>query len=162
MTPIATATNTAGPPIPMGHDACYVAITPDGKTAYVAKGGITATVTPIATATNTPGPPIPAGPGAIAITPDGTTAYVTSSTSGTVTPIATATNTPGTPIPVRQISFLHRDHAGHRHSRARLHQWLRRDGCLRGTVLLHGDHDGLPGTEDHQKRLAARGREVHR
>ena len=36
MTPIATATNTAGPPIPIGRYPDAIAITPDGKTAYVA------------------------------------------------------------------------------------------------------------------------------
>jgi len=47
-----------------------IAITPDGKTAYVAswQGGV---VVPIATTTNTAGPPIQVGDGpyAIAITP---------------------------------------------------------------------------------------------
>jgi YVTN family beta-propeller protein len=97
VTPIATATNTSGTPIPVGNDPYAIALTPDGKTAYVVNG--TGTVTPIATATNTPGTPIPVGsnPGPIAITPDGKTAYV-ASPSGTVTPIATATNTAGTPI----------------------------------------------------------------
>jgi hypothetical protein len=73
-----------------------IAITPDGKTAYVL--GVH-TVTPINTATNTPGKPIRLGsnPTAlIAITPDGKTAYV--GTTGTVIPISTATNTPGKPI----------------------------------------------------------------
>ena len=77
MTPIATATNTAGPPITVGSNPDAIAITPDGKTAYVANDG-SDTVTPIATATNTAGPPITvgSGPNAIAITPDGKTAYV--------------------------------------------------------------------------------------
>ena len=60
MTPIATATNTAGPPITVGNDPDDIAITPDGKTAYVANSG-SGTVTPIATATNTAGPPITVG-----------------------------------------------------------------------------------------------------
>ena len=70
VTPIATATNTAGPPITVGSDPYAIAITPDGKTAYVANYG-SDTVTPIATATNTAGPPITVGsdPDAIAITP---------------------------------------------------------------------------------------------
>jgi YVTN family beta-propeller protein len=76
-----------------------LAITPDGKTAYVASIN-SGTVTPIATATNTADPPIPLGfdTFAIAITPDGKTAYVAKG-DGTVTPIATATNTAGPPIP---------------------------------------------------------------
>ena len=77
MTPIRTATNTTGPPIPVGNGPVAIVITPNGKTAYVAntKDG---TVTPIRTATNTAGPPIPVGnePIAIAVTPDGKTAYV--------------------------------------------------------------------------------------
>ena len=102
VTPIATATNTAGPPIPTGSDPEHLAITPDGKIAYIANGG-SDTVTPIATATNTAGPPITteSGPGAVVITPDGKTVYVvTGADPGTVTPIATATNTAGPPIPV--------------------------------------------------------------
>ena len=102
VTPIATATNTAGHPITTGSefsDPDAIAITPDGATAYVANEH-SGTVTPITTATNTAGPPITvgSGPWAIAITPDGTTAYVANSGSGTVTPITTATNTAGTPI----------------------------------------------------------------
>jgi len=101
VTPIATATNTAGPPITVGNYPDAIAITPDGKTAYVANWN-SGTVTPIATATNTAGPAIPVGsqPENIAITPDGKTAYVPNSGSGSVTPIATATNTAGPPIMV--------------------------------------------------------------
>ena len=100
VTPIATATNTAGTPITVGSLAAGIAITPNGKTAYVASQG-SGTVTPIATATNTVGTPITVGHGsdAIAITPNGRTAYVANYT-GTVTPIATATNTAGTPITI--------------------------------------------------------------
>jgi YVTN family beta-propeller protein len=101
VTPIATATNTAGSPITTGNQPFDVVITPDGKTAYVANQG-SGTVTPIETATNTAGSPITTGsePGAIAITPNGKTAYVGNYASATVTPIATATNTAGPPIPV--------------------------------------------------------------
>ena len=99
MTPINTATNTAGPPIRVGDQPQQIAITPDGKTAYVVNN-YSQTVTPIATATNTAGPPIMVGddPFPIAITPDGKTVYVGNIESGTVTPIATATNTAGPPI----------------------------------------------------------------
>ena len=62
MTPIQTAANTAGPPIPVGHNPRAIAVTPDGKTAYVSNGD-DGTVTPIRTATNTAGAPIPAGSG---------------------------------------------------------------------------------------------------
>jgi YVTN family beta-propeller protein len=85
-----------------------IAITPDGKTAYVANTN-SGTVTPITTATNRAGKPIRVadGPGtiAIAITRDGRTAYVVSGTAGTVTPIATATNTPGKPIKAGKHPF---------------------------------------------------------
>jgi DNA-binding beta-propeller fold protein YncE len=56
VTPISTATNMPGPPIRVGCYPYLLAITPDGKTAWVASGNNT--VTPIATATNTPGKPI--------------------------------------------------------------------------------------------------------
>jgi YVTN family beta-propeller protein len=112
VTPIDTATNTPGEPIDVGNEPFAIAVTPDGKTVYVANtwentGRLASgqsTVTPIATATNTPGPPIPvgSGPWAFAITPDGKTAYVINFYSHSVTPIATATNTPGPPIPVGQ------------------------------------------------------------
>ena len=60
MTPISTATNTAGKPIKVGTDPGAIAITPNGKTAYVANDG-SGTVTPIDTATNTAGKPIKVG-----------------------------------------------------------------------------------------------------
>ena len=108
MTPIDTATNTAGAPITVGGPfPKEVAITPDGKTAYVTNwgSGITlGTVTPIDTATNTAGAPIVvgvrSGPWGVAVTPDSSTAYVGLSDDDSVTPINIATNTAGTPIPV--------------------------------------------------------------
>jgi DNA-binding beta-propeller fold protein YncE len=68
VTPIRTATNTALPTIKAGRHPDAIAITPDGKTAYVAGSG---TVTPIRTTTNTALPPIKTGrnPDAVAITP---------------------------------------------------------------------------------------------
>ena len=59
VTPVRTASNTAGPPIPVPL-AQSIAITPDGKTVYVPNAANPA-VTPIRTATNTAGPPIPVG-----------------------------------------------------------------------------------------------------
>ena len=99
VTPIDTATNTEGTPIPVGFGAYGVAITPDGKTAYVTHACCN-TVTPIDTATKTAGRPITAGAQTtgIAITPDGRTAFVTNFASGTVTPIDTATNAAGAAI----------------------------------------------------------------
>ena len=73
MTPITTATNTAGTPIPAGFDSGHLAITPEGRTSYVVNSnfGVPGTVTPIATATDTAGAPITVGsdPVEIAITP---------------------------------------------------------------------------------------------
>ena len=92
VTPISTATNKPGKPINAGKSPGPIAITPDGRTAYVlSQRG----VVPISTATNKPGKPINAGKDltGIAITPDGKTAYVVSTSSATVTPIRTATNT---------------------------------------------------------------------
>ena len=76
--PISTATNTAGPQIRFGSDCnaqpsvwpdLSIAVSPDGKTAYLA---CESAVIPISTATNTPGNPIHLplrDPVAIAITP---------------------------------------------------------------------------------------------
>ena len=116
VTPINTATDTLGTPLKFHVTARgtfgQLAITPDGKTAYVTTGS---TVTPINTATNTPGTPIHLRParsfgsfwGQIVITPDGETAYVLTGgylviggVVSSLTPINTATNTPGTPIHV--------------------------------------------------------------
>jgi YVTN family beta-propeller protein len=128
VTPISTATNTAGPPIPVGRFPDAIAITPNGKPAYVANGDGTGTVTPITTATNTAGPPITVGndPRAIAITPNGKTAYVANQGSDTVTPISTVTNTAAPPIAVGNgpyaiaIANLTRAHR-HQHRRWRRH-----------------------------------------
>jgi YVTN family beta-propeller protein len=70
VTPIHTRTNTAGPPIHVGQYPFAIAITPDGRTAYVANED-SGTVTPIHTRTNTAGPPVHVGrrPIIIAITP---------------------------------------------------------------------------------------------
>lgn len=101
VTPIDLATNTPGTPVRVGKNPVSIAITPDGKTAYVGSGG--GEVTPIDLATNTPGKPIPVGePVSIAITPDGKTAYVADGYLNTVTPIDLATNTPGKPIGVSE------------------------------------------------------------
>ena len=93
-------------PIKVGKDPQYIAITPDGKTAYVANRGPNVgygdTVTPIVTATGKAGTAIKVGedPACIAITPNGKTAYVANLNSGTVTPILTATGKAGNAITV--------------------------------------------------------------
>ena len=107
VTPVDTATGTAGQAIKVGSQPVAIAITPDGRTAYVINQGDQGalrdgTVTPINTANDEPGTPIGVGmePDAIAITPNGQTAYVANQLDGTVTPITIATNTPGKPIKV--------------------------------------------------------------
>ena len=99
VTPINTATNKAGKAIKIPGPG-EIAITPNGKTAYVLSASNT--VTPIRTTTNTALKAIKvgSGPDAIAITPNGTTAYVADGGSNTVTPISTATNKPGKAIKV--------------------------------------------------------------
>jgi len=101
VTPISTATNKPGKPIRVGSSTNAIAITPDGKTAYVASPeGPGRTVVAISTATNKAGKPIRIGCCLnIAITPDGKTLYA--ATQNKVVPISTATNAPGKPIPVR-------------------------------------------------------------
>ncbi|MGD0808922.1 MAG: IPT/TIG domain-containing protein, partial [Acidimicrobiales bacterium] len=101
VTPIQTATNTAGSPITVGHYPIAIAITPNGSTAYVVNDGGN-TVTPVTIATGVASSTIAVGsfPNAIAITPDGSTAYVSNDNSNSVTPINTAANTHGTAIAV--------------------------------------------------------------
>jgi YVTN family beta-propeller protein len=98
VTQVLTATNKTLRPIVAKGVPAAIAITPDGKTAYVIdnKGSNTpGAVIPIRIATNTALPPIQVGvdPDYMEITPDGKTVYVSNSKSGTVTPIRTATNT---------------------------------------------------------------------
>jgi YVTN family beta-propeller protein/autotransporter-associated beta strand protein len=120
LTPINTATNTAGTPIDVGLNPRGVVASPDGKTIYVANLIVSSlgegTVTPVNTATNTAGTPIPVGPVgsgiqafSLAITPDGKTLYVGNpfgSASGTPSLIAINTATKvATPIPGVAASF---------------------------------------------------------
>ncbi len=104
VTPISTATNTAGKPIKTWSRPVAIDITPDGRTAYVldSSEGFQGSVIPITTATNTRGKPIKVGnyPTAMAMTPDGRTLYVANTSAHTVTPISTATNTAEKPIKV--------------------------------------------------------------
>jgi DNA-binding beta-propeller fold protein YncE len=108
ITPVNTATNTAGRPIHTTREPFDIAITPDGKTAYVLSrsAGIPtrSVLTPINTATNAPGQRVYlnglGGDGFIAITPNGKTAYVLAGTY-TVHPIATASNVAGPPIQLK-------------------------------------------------------------
>jgi YVTN family beta-propeller protein len=112
VTPINLSANQAGRPIKISGNGpangfmglpFAIAITPDGKTAYVTNGA-SGTVTPIDVATDRPGKPImisgKPGADAIAISADGTTAYVANQPSSTVTPIDLATGTPERPIEI--------------------------------------------------------------
>ncbi len=101
VTPIFTATNTAGKPIKVGKDPFALAITPNGQVVEVVNQA-SGTVTPIFTAVNRAGKAITVGstPWAIAITPNGKTAYVVNNRSDTVTPISIVTGKAGTAISV--------------------------------------------------------------
>ena len=68
--PIAARTNRTGPAIKVGTLTDMMAITPDGKTAYVASMAA-GTVTPVEVDTNTAGPPVKVGanPSAMVIVP---------------------------------------------------------------------------------------------
>ena len=101
-------TGKLGKPVKLSGEPEAIAITPNGKTAYVTIFS-SGTVTPVNLSDNKAGKPIKISgkrlgngfmglPFAIAITPDGTTAYVTNGASGTVTPIDVATGKPGKPI----------------------------------------------------------------
>ena len=82
-----------------GHEPAGIAITPDGRTAYVTNSQ-SESVTPIELATNKAGTEIKVGerPFGIAITPDGRTTYVADFENDSVTPIELATNKAGTEI----------------------------------------------------------------
>ena len=106
VTPIDTATNTAGPTIALnGLEDTGIAVAPDGTTAYVSTDS---GVVPISTATNTAGKLINTGRSgswAMAFTPNGKTLYAVNPFGGpraapTVTPIRTATNTALRPIKI--------------------------------------------------------------
>ena len=92
-----TASNTVTATIPTASPAFGIAITPDGKFAYVSESaadGSGARVEVIATATNTVVADIPLSSGAagIAVSPNGQSVYVCNSSGGSVSVIATGTN----------------------------------------------------------------------
>ncbi len=87
--------------IGVGTDPDAIAITPDGKTIYVANAG-SGTVTPITTRNKSARQAITVGsdPDAIAITPDGKTVYVANAGANTVSPIKVGDDSAETAIPV--------------------------------------------------------------
>ncbi|MGH6795069.1 MAG: YncE family protein [Methylocella sp.] len=91
---INTASNTVVATVPVGGQPIGVAVTPDGKHAYVTNQS-NDSVSVIDTASNTVVAAVPVGglPSGVAITPDGQHAYVTNTSSGNVSVIATASNT---------------------------------------------------------------------
>ncbi|MFD4144121.1 beta-propeller fold lactonase family protein [Streptomyces sp. NPDC058572] len=98
---IDTRTNLPAPgsPITVGNGPKGVAVTPDGKQAYVTidvGASINDVVRVIDTATNDPSDPIAVGnnPTFVAITPDGKQAYVTNSFSDSVSVIDTTQDPP--------------------------------------------------------------------
>jgi len=83
------------PDIPLGEGAFGVAVTPEGKTAFVTHGR-SGTVSTIDVKTTTKNPTdIPVGTSAagVAVTPDGKTAFVVNGSSGTVSTIHVKTRT---------------------------------------------------------------------
>jgi YVTN family beta-propeller protein len=70
-----------------------VAVSPDGRTAYVADESNCVAVVSTATNTVTDTIPVGSGPVAVAVSPDGGTAYVASYGASNVSVISTATNT---------------------------------------------------------------------
>jgi fibronectin-binding autotransporter adhesin len=110
--PVDTTANTLGTPIPVEAIVQDAALTPNGKTLFVANvpqgnPGALGFVTPIDAASGIPGTPIDVGynPRGVVVSPDGRTLYVAnlivpSLGMGTVTPVDIATGTVGTPIPV--------------------------------------------------------------
>jgi DNA-binding beta-propeller fold protein YncE len=100
--PVSLATGTVGKALPLGITAgAQLAITPNGKTVYVAAPN-PGSVWPISTATDTPGKPITVPEAnSIVFTSGGRTAWVLGAVSGSgqqATPISTATNRTGRPI----------------------------------------------------------------
>ena len=109
--PIRLGAAPSGFAIPYGLNPDSIAITPDGKTAYVVDGSYLGALYPVNLATRRPGTPITFGsstPVAIAIAPGGKTAYVValavqldvdpSFAAATVIPVNLATGRAGTPI----------------------------------------------------------------
>jgi DNA-binding beta-propeller fold protein YncE len=112
VTPVDVATETAGTQVPVGKNPVALAITPDGRTLYVACGSagtsvhgqsvFSDVVLPLDVATRAIGPQIEVGQGAdilsLAMTGDGRTLYA--AFGKTATPIDVATGKAGKPVSV--------------------------------------------------------------
>jgi YVTN family beta-propeller protein len=80
--------------IPVGTGPAGVAITPDGKTAFVTNQGGTVSTIDVKTRTKHPDDiPVGATPGDVNVTPDGKTAFVSNFQGGTVSTIDVKTRT---------------------------------------------------------------------
>ena len=91
---------TVGAPIPVAQFPTDVAVTADGRTAYVT-GGYAGVVVPVDLETSTAGTAIPLSCASnIALVPGRQKAYVTQGCDSTVTPIDLSTNSAGNPITV--------------------------------------------------------------
>ncbi len=127
VTPIRAASNTAGRPIRVGPAPAQIAISPDGRTAYVVGAGSLlpdaagpVTLTAIRTATNRPGPiitvcahgnpgdnvAIAITPDTIAITPDSRTVYVSCPGTDEVVPVRAGADTAAEPIRISSPGAL--------------------------------------------------------
>jgi hyaluronoglucosaminidase len=101
--PVDTATGRTGRPLPAGVGPVALALTPDGRTLFVADANA---VVPLNLATGKLGTPIRVGdaPCALAVTPDGRTLYAAnlglSTARRTVTPVDLATGKPAAAIKV--------------------------------------------------------------
>lgn len=118
--PIATATDRPGTPIEVGTSPLAIAITPNGKMAYVLNGidaattpaTTSATVTPIDLTTGTARRPIKVGtlPLSMTMSPNGKFLYVVDSRQNNpgepsaITPVDTTTDTPAPAIPLAKDS----------------------------------------------------------
>ena len=102
VTPISTATDTAGTTIPVA-DPAAIAVSPNGTMAY-ATNYAAGTVTPITVATGATGTPITGAgtqPYQLAFTPNGASGYVAGAwTPGTLTPFNLGTGIAGSAITV--------------------------------------------------------------
>lgn len=109
VSPIDTATDTVGSPIPAGDSPGLIVVTPNGKSAFVndsSSDSAVTGVTPIDLSNDTPGtqiprPDCPSGSasylGPMAIDPSGTTLYLVCTLDSQLVPIDTTTDTAGAP-----------------------------------------------------------------